>query len=160
MTDYDDFSNILKEYVNVNTIEDITDTENSSKELEVRFELDFSVNEILDVIRSLQKYNIEKEISKVEYHNEKSSQTERKIIYEYPETKVVTEKKRNIRSDKFNIQGFRFKISYSLETTQEIKLLEIPRFTRKRERYIIKDFVVNVSMENIIIMLKLINLYE
>ena len=84
MSDYDDFSNILEKYVDVKKIEDIIDTKNISKELEVRFELDFSVNEILDVIRSLQKYNIEKEISIVEYHNEKKFQKERKIIYKYP----------------------------------------------------------------------------
>ena len=141
MSDYDDFSNILEKYVDVKKIEDIIDTKNISKELEVRFELDFSVNEILDVIRSLQKYNIEKEISIVEYHNEKKFQTERKIIYKYPETKVVTEKKTNISSDKFNIQGFLFKISYSVETIQDIILLEVPKDIRKRERYIIKDFV-------------------
>jgi len=141
MSDYDDFSNILEKYVDVKKIEDITDAKNISKELEVRFELDFSVNEILDVIRSLQKYNIEKEISIVEYHNEKNFQTERKIIYKYPETKVVTEKKTNLESSKFNIQGFRFKISYSVETIQDIILLEVPKDIRKRERYIIKDFV-------------------
>lgn len=141
MSEYDDYENILGKYIDVNKIENITDTKNISKELEVRFELDFSVNEILDVIRSLQKYNIEKEISIVEYHNEEKHSTERKIIYEYPESKVVTEKKRNISSDKFNIQGFRFKISYSIEKAEEIKLLEIPRIKRKRERYIIKNFI-------------------
>lgn len=141
MSDYDDFSKILENYVDVNKIKSITNTKNISKELEVRFELDYSVNEILDVIRSLQKYNIEKEISIVEYHNEENYQTERKIIYEYPESKVVTEKKINLESSKFNIQGFRFKISYSIETTEEIKLLEVPKDIRKRERYIIKDFL-------------------
>ena len=144
MNEYDDdFKNILQKYVDTDKIENIIESETISKELEIRFELDFSVNEILDVIRSEQKYEIEKEISIVEYHNEEDylNSTNRKIIYEYPKSKVVTETKRNISSDKFNIQGFPFKISYSVENIQEIKLLEVPKIIRQRERYIIKNFV-------------------
>ena len=63
MSDYDDFSNILEKYVDVKKIEDITDAKNISKELEVRFELDFSVNEILDVINRLVETGVLQQIN-------------------------------------------------------------------------------------------------
>jgi hypothetical protein len=104
------------------------------RELEIRFELDFQIPEILEKLRGLQKYNIEKEGSLIEYHEKNT----RKILY--PDKKEIIQTKINISKDDFNIQGFPIRISYSHEIEEkEITLIENPR-TRIRDRYIIKNF--------------------
>ena len=134
----DNFKEILSAYIDKNNNKGLA---NVTKELEVRFEFDFDVPEILEKINFLQLYTVEKEISIVEYHNKEDYDGKRKVIYEYPEKKVIEQTKVNILSSKFNIQGFQFKISYSHEIDEKIELLVVPKKIRRRERYIIKNFI-------------------
>ena len=134
-----EYYKILSKYIGVGIGED--NYKDVEKELEVRFEFDFQISEILNKIKKLQKYNIEKEVSIVEYHNTERKKTEskRRIIYSYPDKKEISQNKINISKDDFNIQGFPFRISYSHEIKEDFPLVLNPE-KRDRKRYIIKDF--------------------
>lgn len=101
-------------------------------ELEARFELDFTVNEIVKKLRSLQVYNIQNEYSDVEYHGDY-----RRVIYS--DGRVVKEKKDMIHRERFDIQGYPISIVLSNETPTDFTLINNPRIS-SRNRYIIKEF--------------------
>ena len=132
-------NDILIKYLDYKNLEKTVNNDGKKfeRELEIRFELDFQISEILEKLRRLQKYNIEKEGSIVEYHVKDT----RKILYATPDKKEIIQTKINISKDDFNIQGFPIRISYSHEIEEtEITLIKNPR-TRIRDRYIIKNFL-------------------
>ena len=112
----------------------IKENKDKNLEFEVRFELEYSIYDILKKINSLQKYLVIKENSIVEYHGK----YERLIIYS---NKAVEQKKiENLSNvDKLQIQGFTIKIAVSEEIETEIVISKNPTI-RKRERYIIENF--------------------
>ena len=126
------YENIIQKHLKY-----IQDNKDKQLEFEVRFEIEYSVYDILKKINSLQKYSVKKENSIVEYHGK----YERKIIYS---DKVIEEKKvENLSNvDKLQIQGFTIKIAVSEEIETKIILSENP-IKRKRERYIIENFFIN-----------------
>ena len=134
-----EYYNILSSYIGIG--KDISVNKNIEKELEIRFKFDFQISEILNKIKKLQKYDIEKEISVIEYHNTDNNkkQSKRVIKYSYPDIKEISQNKITISKDDFNIQGFPFRISYAHEIKNEIDLLINPQ-KRLRERYVIKNF--------------------
>ena len=54
-----EYYNILSSYIGIG--KDISVNKNIEKELEIRFKFDFQISEILNKIKKLQKYDIEKE---------------------------------------------------------------------------------------------------
>ena len=62
-------NDILIKYLDYKNLEKTVNNDGKKfeRELEIRFELDFQIPEILEKLRRLQKYNIEKEGSLIEY---------------------------------------------------------------------------------------------
>ena len=78
-----EYYNILSSYIgkDVDTSED--KDKDIEKELEIRFKFDFQISEILNKIKKLQKYDIGKEISVVEYHNTDNNKNLSKRVIKY-----------------------------------------------------------------------------
>ena len=136
-----EYYNILSRYIGIGKDIDTNVNKNIEKELEIRFKFDFQISEILNKIKKLQKYDIGKEISIIEYHNidNNKKQSKRIVKYSYPEIKDISQNKITIFKDDFNIQGFPFRISYAHEIKNEFDLVINPE-KRLRERYVIKNF--------------------
>lgn len=134
-----EYDKILSSYIGIG--KEISDNKDIEKELEIRFKFDFQISEILNKLKKLQKYDIEKEVSVIEYHNtdNNKNQSKRVIKYSYPVKKEISQNKITISKDDFNIQGFPFRISYAHEIKKEFSLVSKPE-KRMRERYIIKNF--------------------
>jgi predicted RNA methylase len=126
------YENIIQKHLNY-----IKENKDKLLEFEVRFEIEYSVYDILKKINSLQIYNVKKENSTVEYHGK----DERRIIYS---DKIVEEKKiENLSNvDKLQIQGFIIKIAVSEEKQTKIVIYEENPKIRERERYIIQNFYI------------------
>lgn len=103
-------------------------------ELECRFEIDYSIHDIVKKLNSLQQYSIQKEISEVEYHEKYT----RRITYD--NKRVEQQRKIELKYIKLNIQGFDIKFAVSSETDTPIIKKQNP-LKKKRERYIINNFI-------------------
>ena len=73
-----EYYNILSSYIGKDV--DTSEDKDIEKELEIRFKFDFQISEILNKIKKLQKYDIEKEISVIEYHNTDNNKKQSKRL--------------------------------------------------------------------------------
>ena len=73
-----EYYKILSSYIGIG--KEISDNKDIEKELEIRFKLDFQISEILNKLKKLQKYDIEKEVSVIEYHNTDNNKNQSKRV--------------------------------------------------------------------------------
>ena len=133
-----DYIDILSKYINYKSLEkDKKTKEKFERELEIRFSIDYSIQDILKKINNQQKFQIEYEKSIVYYYNNDM----RKISFLSPVENEIQQYKKDISSDIIILQGYTIKIAYSHETEEQIKKDEKIVEIKERDRYIIKNFL-------------------
>jgi len=143
MNDY--YLRSLNKYLNFKDLErNIAEIDSTTiRELESRFEIDYSIDDIIKKLNSLQKFDIINEKTIVEYHQDNQRIVVDEEIWENTINKntfTTGEYKNQLSSKKINVQGYTINFAFSHEKQIEIERIHNPKI-RRRNRYIIKNFL-------------------